>query len=70
MVREAGLFDLDKRRRKLSEVGDPLVRLRQYRLQRDPDALAAPANRAAETVNSLLTILCQLSPNGNSDATS
>jgi hypothetical protein len=49
MVREAGLFDLDERRRKLSEVGDPLVRLRQHRLQRDPDALAAPANCACLT---------------------
>ena len=29
MVREPGLFDLDERYRKLSEVGDPLVRLRQ-----------------------------------------
>jgi IS5 family transposase len=27
MVREPGLFDLDDRYRKLSEVGDPLVRL-------------------------------------------
>jgi IS5 family transposase len=29
MVREPGLFDLDERYRKLSEVGDPLVRLSQ-----------------------------------------
>ncbi|GEM_PF-5384868 len=28
MVRQAGLFDLDERYRKLSEVGDPLGRLK------------------------------------------
>jgi len=33
MVRKPGLFDLDERRRKLSELGDPLVRLvKQHRM--------------------------------------
>jgi hypothetical protein len=29
MVRQPGLFDLDERYRKLSEVGDPLRRLKE-----------------------------------------